>query len=184
MRGIVIAGAVTAALLVGAPSAFGGQKLLFSGQSGPVVPGEGVRYVLALTAVHAGAECERFEQGTDTTNGKATDKFAFGTVTSQTCTTESSLGGVTKEVKVSAKGAISLKSTTKLIFLIPGPCVYDLSKMTGTFTPGGRAHADMTGMGKLNKKASSIHCGVAEEFLAFTALLDESFNLLDDELTS
>jgi hypothetical protein len=184
MRRIAIVVAVTAALLAAAPSAFGAQKLLFSGQSAPVAPGEGVRYALSLAAVNAAAECERFEQGTDTTNGKGTDKFAFGTVTQQACSTESSLGGVTKEVKVSAKGTITLKSTTKLIFRIPGPCVYDLSKLTGTFTPGGRAHADMAGVGKLNKKASSIHCGVAEEFLAFTALLDEDFNLLNDELTS
>ena len=183
MRRIAIAVAVAASLLAAAPSAFGAQKLLFRAQSTPVAPGEGVRYVLDLAALNAGAECERFEQGTDTTNGRGTDKFAFGTVTEQTCTTESSLGGVTKEVKVSAKGTISLKSTTKLIFHIPGPCVYDLSKLTGTFTPGGRADAEMTGVGKLNKKASSIHCGVAEEFLAFAALLDESFNLLNDELT-
>jgi hypothetical protein len=183
MRRIAIACAAAAALLSTAPAALAGQKLLLEHENGqPVLAGEATGLLLSLIAVNQGAPCERLESGTLLGNDKSTDKLAFGTVTRETCTSEAALGGVTKEAKLTAKGAYSLKFASKLVYRLPGPCVYDLSKMGGTFRTGGFLEQGVAGTGKLYKKGSSPSCPREEAFEGTSVFLGEGDEYLIAEL--
>jgi hypothetical protein len=164
---VVIACAAGAALMAAAPAALAAQKVhLHRIESGnPLLAGEGAIHYLFIEASLGAAYCERIETGTVVSADKPTDKFALGTVTSQSCSSEASLGGVSKEVKISAKGlAWTVKAPSKLVFRLPGPCVYDLSMLAGTFEPGAGAEAGVATTAKLYKKSSSIHCPAGETF--------------------
>jgi hypothetical protein len=172
MRRITIVCAVAAATLSAAPAALAGQRLLIEHEGGqPMNAGEGAQLVLGLDAVNAGSHCERIEQGTLTSNDKPSDKLAFGTVTGETCSSEAVMSGVTKEVKLSTNGTYLVKAAGKLVYRVPGPCVYDLSKMSGTFTPGDALEQSITGTGKLYEKSSSPSCPPAEKFEGESALI-------------
>lgn len=183
MRGITSALAVAAALLSTAPAAMAGQKLQVDHEDGrTMVPGEAAGLLLDLTGVAQGGNCERLEDGSLVSNDKATDKLSFGTVTSETCSSEAALSGVTKEVKLSAKGTYSIKFASKLVFRLPGPCVYDLSKMGGTFSTGRSLEQGVSGTGKLFKKGSSPACPAAETFEGTSLLIGEGDESLETEL--
>jgi hypothetical protein len=128
------------------------------------------------------AYCVQRERGLIATNGKATDKFNFGTVYERSCTSGGSISGATKEVKLTAKGAYSISFSPKIVFGEPGPCVYALSKVTGTFKPGEAVASFPSGIGKLQKKASSPSCPVKEAMEADSEVFDENDFQLFTEL--
>jgi hypothetical protein len=182
MRILATGAAVAATVLIGAPAALA-NTLVITDHGAPIAVGEEAHHRLELIPINVqAAGCKRRERGLVATNGKGSDKLTFGSTFEQSCSPGGSLSGATKEVKLSAKGAYSAKFSPKLVFGEPGPCVYTISKMAGTFKPGEAAATFVFGTGKLDKKASSPSCAAKEAFEAISELSDETDEELFTEL--
>jgi hypothetical protein len=109
-----------------------------------------------------GNGCFEFFGGKLSTNGKPKDKAGFTEVFPQECTSGYSLTGLAKTVEVTSKGQYVIKASPKLALTTPGPCVYEASKLQGTFpVPGPVVTASLSGTAKLNKKLSNGTCAKA-----------------------
>jgi hypothetical protein len=187
MRGIAKAATAlcATALLAGAAAvpANAATTLLVTDHGAELPPGEEVHdHMTVIPINNALGECKRSERGSITANGKTSDKLAFSSIYEQSCTKETAISGAVKEIKATAKGAISVKFSPKLELTIPGPCVWATSKASGTFTPGGELSTVLFWTGKLNKKASLPTCPKKEAMEALFALGDESDFQLFTEL--
>lgn len=167
----------------GSRGASAATTLLVTVHGAELPPGEEVHgHMNVIPITDQAGGCKRSERGTISNNGKSSDKFALGTTYEQSCTSETGLSGASKEVKATAKGAISAKFSPKLELTVPGPCVWTMSKASGTFTPGGELSTTLFGTGKLNKKASLPACAKKEGLEALFSLGDENDFQLYTEL--
>jgi hypothetical protein len=117
-----------------------------------MVPGEGVEANLGPEA------CFIVLSGTLTTNSRAKDRLALGTSEEGTCEAGSSASGTAQHVELTSNGKVTFKFAPKLTLTEPGPCVYEATKLTGTFLSRETLEDIALTGEKLNKRASGRFC--------------------------
>ncbi|HWX74498.1 MAG TPA: hypothetical protein VNZ05_04275 [Solirubrobacteraceae bacterium] len=115
-------------------------------------------YGFVSLATH-GLTCEQVVAGTLLINAKPKDRAAFNSVAKDSCGIGASLSGMIDVVELTSTGRFILKASPSLAMAVPGPCVYEGSKLRGTFAiPGSSISYNLSGTFKLNSKLSAGSC--------------------------
>jgi hypothetical protein len=131
---------------------------LFLKSKGGVVAPPGTPTKGVLYAQIGGYYCYQYVNGALASNATPKDKAKFSAIEAAGCA-EGSPAGLMKEVELTSKGQFTMKFGPKLAITVPGPCVYEASKLKGTFTIPGITYTNtFSGVGKLNKKLSLGTC--------------------------
>jgi hypothetical protein len=181
MRRTKVLGAVSiAALALTAVSATGAsakESLLLTAGGVPVSPGTPVFQKLD---VFGSGSCTDYSSGKVSSNGRPKDTLSFSTFDGAECETGWSSSGELKLVELTSTGIGVLKFGPKLAIRNTDPCVWEVTKLTGTLPPeeNGEAIIFAKASAKLNKKASIPFCSktITVEVEAFE--FDESLGVV------
>ena len=93
-------------------------------------------------------------------NAKTTDKASFtGNEVKVGCEEESELrGGLLSQLEITGTGKMIATANPKWKVQIPGPCVYEVGRLQGTFTPGATAQAEGFNVATRNTELSAATC--------------------------
>lgn len=172
MRRLGVAGLVTA--LVTALSAAGASAaphLILSENGAPVAVGD---YALDFHLEFDGG-CLQASKGEVLSNGRPSDKLAFGPPEESECLEEGyAVAGALKQVVLTGAGKATMTFSPPFAITEPGPCVYRFKKLTGEFPATIEVAIEGTALGKLRASLSSHACAQTRsiEFKAVESGID------------